>query len=572
MSGEERHGGTGVGATVRLLTRPLAAALWRGRAEPGVPDPPWPFVLRWTRFIGIGRLPFGIVAQGFDLLVAVILLFSGIPALSERFADRPSYPYVATPQPTPSPTFVVVALAVCLAAPLALRRRHPLGAWRLAASGLLLSAVLVPTNDRFVPSGVIAMLFVVYTVAVRCSRETTVGVALVTVLGSALLQPRTAAGAAVLVAVPLLVGFLVRLRRTSRRELEQQERRHRDAEAVLLERQRIARELHDVVAHHMSMIAIQAEAAPYKTPDVPDETRADLAEIRATALDALREMRRILGVLRQEDGAVTAPQPSLDGLDELLAGARGTGLEVISKVVGDISGLPPGVGLTAYRIVQEALSNAMRHAPGSTVGVEIARGGGILRLSVVNGPAAPGHSPTPSPPGAGHGLVGMRERVAMLGGELSATPVPEGGFAVLATLPETAPPDEAPSSQAPPGPAPSGEAPPRPAVGPRDERPGLGSGRREDRSGGAAAKGPAAPGSAATSSAATGPAGTGPAGTGSAGTGSAGTGSAGTGSASTGSGGTGSAATGPAAQGATARGAAGDDAPSGGARSGSSAS
>ncbi|MCP2335729.1 sensor histidine kinase [Actinomadura rupiterrae] len=450
MSGEVEREEAGGRATVRLLTRPLAAALWRGRAEPATPSPPWPFGLRWTRFIGIGRLPFGLVAQGFDLLLAVILLFSGIPVLAERLSGPPPYhpPYApdVAPPPHPSPTFGAVVLAVWLAAPLALRRRHPLGAWRLAASGMVVSALLIQTNDRFIPSGVIAMLFVLYLVAVRCSRETTIGVALVTVLGAGLLQPRTAAGAAVLIALPLLVGFLVRTRQASRRELEQQERRHRDAEAVLLERQRIARELHDVVAHHMSMIAIQAEAAPYKTPDVPQTTREDLAEIRATALDALREMRRILGVLRQEDGAVTAPQPSLERLDELLAGARGTGLEVASQVKGDLTDLPPGVGLTAYRIVQEALSNAMRHAPGSAVGVEVARGGGILRLSIVNGPAAPGHSPTPSPPGAGHGLVGMRERVAMLGGDLSAVPLADGGFAVTANLPETTPPDTASST------------------------------------------------------------------------------------------------------------------------------
>ncbi|RFU40948.1 sensor histidine kinase [Actinomadura logoneensis] len=482
MSSEEERQGAGVAATAGLLARPLAAAFWRGRAEPADPDPPWPFMLRWTRFIGVGRLPYGLVAQGFDLLVAVILLFSGIPAIAERMVNHvPVDPFDVGPPPhpapAPSPTFPVVLLAVWLAAPLALRRRHPLGAWRLGASGVLVAGLVVHTDDRFVPSGVIAMLFVLFLVAVRCSRETTVGVALVTVLGSGLLQPRTAAGAAVLVAVPLLVGFLVRTRRTSRRELEQQERRHRDAEAVLLERQRIARELHDVVAHHMSMIAIQAEAAPYKTPDVPPETRDDLAEIRATALDALREMRRILGVLRQEDGAVTAPQPSLEHLDELLAGARGTGLEVSSKVTGDVSDLPPGVGLTAYRIVQEALSNAMRHAPGSAVGVEVARAGGILRLSVVNGPAAPGHPRTPSPPGSGHGLVGMRERVAMLGGELSAVPIAEGGFAVTATLPETAPPDDtAVRAPAQDGPSP---ARPRPGVPSPDRRPASGRSRSE---------------------------------------------------------------------------------------------
>lgn len=164
---------------------------------------------------------------------------------------------------------------------------------------------------------------------------------------------------------------------------------------MLTERQRIARELHDVVAHHMSMIAIQAEAAPYKVEAVPDETRRDLAEIRATALDALTELRRILGVLRAEDGAETAPQPSLERIDELVANARGAGLRVETRFSGDLGGLPPGVGLTAYRILQEALSNAMRHAPGSRVDVEVSRDDGLVWLGVVNGPPGDGQDAAP---------------------------------------------------------------------------------------------------------------------------------------------------------------------------------
>jgi signal transduction histidine kinase len=185
----------------------------------------------------------------------------------------------------------------------------------------------------------------------------------------------------------------------------------------------------------MSMIAIQAEAAPLKVAGVPGETRKDLAEIRATALDALTEMRRILGVLRTADGSQTAPQPDLERLEELLAGGRGAGLEITARLEGDLDGLPPGVGLTVYRIVQEGLSNAMRHAPGSRVEVAISRDDGILRLDIVSGPPGDGHRPAPTPPGEGHGLVGMRERAGMLGGELTAGPTPEGGFAVKTVLP-----------------------------------------------------------------------------------------------------------------------------------------
>jgi signal transduction histidine kinase len=168
---------------------------------------------------------------------------------------------------------------------------------------------------------------------------------------------------------------------------------------------------------------------------MPDETRRDLAEIRGTALDALTELRRVLGVLRAQDGAEIAPQPSLDRLDELIGNACTAGLRVDARLDGDLAGLPPGVGLTAYRILQEALSNAMRHAPGSRVNVRVSRDGGIVWLGVVNGPPGGGQVPRPPLPGGGHGLLGMRERATALGGELTARPTPEGGFAVTATLP-----------------------------------------------------------------------------------------------------------------------------------------
>jgi signal transduction histidine kinase len=287
---------------------------------------------------------------------------------------------------------------------------------------------------------------VLYTVAVRSPREVTIGAGLVPIVGAFFLDQENPAGAMMLILLPLLAGYLVRQRHLSRqeladrdeaaqRELAERERQHLDTEAVLKERQRIARELHDVVAHHMSMIAIQAEAAPYTVPEVPDKIRSDLAEIRATALDALTEMRRILGVLRSEDGAETAPQPGMERLDTLIAGTHGTGLSVHTKVVGELDGLPQGVSITAYRILQEALSNVMRHAPGSRVDVELIQKEGILLLSVINGPPSTGQRSTLSPPGSGHGLVGMRERAAMLHGGLTAKPTPEGGFAVTATLP-----------------------------------------------------------------------------------------------------------------------------------------
>jgi signal transduction histidine kinase len=325
------------------------------------------------------------------------------------------------------------------------------GAFRLSAFALTITALHAwmldsPKDIPYVPGGVFVMVLCLYSVAVRSPRGVTIGAGLVLFAGGFLIHEPSAFGAAALALLPLLTGYLVRQRHVARRELAEhdeaaqrelaeQERRHRDTEAVLKERQRIARELHDVVAHHMSMIAIQAEAAPYTVPEVPDKIRSDLAEIRATALDALTEMRRILGVLRSEDGVETAPQPGLERLDSLLAGTHGSGLSIHTKVVGELEKVPQGVGITAYRILQEALSNAMRHAPGSRVDVELIQKEGILLLSVINGPPATSEPSVLSPPGSGHGLLGMRERAAMLGGGLTANPTPEGGFAVTATLP-----------------------------------------------------------------------------------------------------------------------------------------
>ncbi|MFD0903669.1 sensor histidine kinase [Actinomadura sediminis] len=410
-----------------VLVNGVLAAAVTGRAEPAPLDRPWPAPLRWTGRIGLDRFPYGIVVNLFWVAVTIGMIAATRSLLDTESAERGRHPG--------DEALLLISIAAC--APLALRDRHPLGAWRLSFAAMAIIGVSDWLTVPYVPAGAFAMVMCLFTVAVRCPGNVTLGAGIMTAAGAWIKDPETGAGASVLVLLPLAVGYAVRVRQTSRRELAEQERRHADAEAVLTERQRIARELHDVVAHHMSMIAIQAEAAPYKA-EVPDVTRRDLAEIRSTALDALTELRRILGVLRSEDGSDTAPQPGLERLDDLVAGARGAGLDVTARLSGDLAGLPPGVGLTAYRILQEALSNAMRHAPGSRVDVEASREDGVLSIGVVNGPPGDGRSPVFAT-GGGHGLVGMRERAAMLGGWLTAEPTSEGGFAVTATLPEKAP-------------------------------------------------------------------------------------------------------------------------------------
>ncbi|MEU6258835.1 sensor histidine kinase [Streptomyces sp. NPDC047043] len=208
------------------------------------------------------------------------------------------------------------------------------------------------------------------------------------------------------------------------------------------ERARIARELHDVVAHHVSMIAVQAENARLTTPGLPPEGAARFLAIGDTARTALTEMRRLLGVLREDaDTPVQRrPQPGLGQLMELLDESReAAGSRTRLIVSGPVGPLDPGIEVTAYRIVQEALTNARRHAPGAAVDVELRYGEAELAIRIRDngpGPASPGTPHSPGSPGSpGHGLLGMRERAATVGGTLGTGPAPGGGFLVEARLP-----------------------------------------------------------------------------------------------------------------------------------------
>jgi signal transduction histidine kinase len=196
-----------------------------------------------------------------------------------------------------------------------------------------------------------------------------------------------------------------------------------------------------MVAHHISMIAVQAETARLATPGMPAAGAQQLSAIGDTARAALTEMRRLLGVLREDSGVETAdrqPQPGLAQLNELLDEARdvsGIGARLI--VSGWLTTLDPGVELAAYRIVQEALTNARRHAPGAAVDVELHFADDALHVRIRDNGPGPAAKPS-RPDAAGHGLLGMRERAAAVGGEFRAGAAPAGGFLVQTTLPAKA--------------------------------------------------------------------------------------------------------------------------------------
>jgi signal transduction histidine kinase len=229
---------------------------------------------------------------------------------------------------------------------------------------------------------------------------------------------------------PFLAGVAMRVRR-ERERLLVHERDARARTAVAEERTRIARELHDVVAHAVSVIVLQARGGRRALGHEPAETRAALDAIEATASQALAEMRRLLEMLRTDDEALAlAPQPSLVHLDALADQVREAGLPVEVAVEGERRDLPTGVDVSAYRIVQEALTNALKHAGPAHARVRVRYGAEELELEVVDTGAGGGNGD-----GAGHGLVGMRERASLFGGDVDAGPLPGGGFAVRARLP-----------------------------------------------------------------------------------------------------------------------------------------
>jgi len=202
--------------------------------------------------------------------------------------------------------------------------------------------------------------------------------------------------------------------------------------AVAVERGRIARELHDVVAHNVSMMVVQAGAAARVLHGEQPDVRNALEVIAATGRETVDEMRALLGVLRSDDGpASLKPQPGLADLGQLVSGIQQAGLPVTLRIEGSPRPLPPALDLSAFRIVQEALTNTLKHAGPARADVTVRYEDGDVRLEITDTGRRPGG------PGTGHGLVGMRERAAMFGGELEALPRPEGGFAVRARLPLT---------------------------------------------------------------------------------------------------------------------------------------
>jgi signal transduction histidine kinase len=342
---------------------------------------------------------------------------------------------IALSEASESQRVVSAAFAVALGAAAARRSRDPLPLLGLFLA-ITIAARTLPTLTEPTNSGVFVFLLVaVYSAAAHTSgRRTllaggmTVGIC-VTNLAMDGITADNVIFFSLLFGAPWAAGRAVRQRRLNDRELEQE--KTRAAAAIVDERARIARELHDVVAHSISVMVLQARGGRRVLQSDPADARDAFAVIESTGQQALDEMRRLVGMLRSGDETLPlAPQPSLKELGTLVEQVRAAGLPVQLAVEGEPRDLPPGVDLSAYRIVQEALTNALKHAGPARARVVLRYRADDLELEISDDGSGTGEDS-----GSGYGLVGMRERISVYGGELQAGRRPGGGYALRVRLP-----------------------------------------------------------------------------------------------------------------------------------------
>jgi signal transduction histidine kinase len=352
-----------------------------------------------------------------DLLLAAVLTFLG--ELQVLFGQL-----AVSGRLLPGLSVLMMGLAV------ALRRRFPATAGTVAA--VLQSLTIALHGDPQIVTNGICYFLALYALAVWTpTRRFVLGLAVST---ATLLVPSSHGDRFLWTVVSVVVMLIVRqvIRdRDHRAELAERERDLVAREAVAEERARVARELHDVVAHSVSVMVIQAQAGPRLLGD-DDRVRGVFGSIEASGKEALTELRRLLGILRTpEEHPDLGPQPGLDALDGLVAQVREAGLPVTVRVEGDRRPVPAGVDLSAYRIIQEALTNSLKHAGRAEAEVTLRYAPASLELEIVDN----GSASASAVEGAGHGLIGMRERVALYGGSLTTAARTGHGYAVRATLP-----------------------------------------------------------------------------------------------------------------------------------------
>ncbi|MCX5046114.1 histidine kinase [Aldersonia sp. NBC_00410] len=345
------------------------------------------------------------------------------------------------------PAAVQPMIAALAAWPIVLARANPALGWAISAAGALVIPMTFDTVGGYhIPWQVVHVLVLMVLLLVVSARSPLPAVVvawLTTVLLFVVFVPgQDGRGWAVGLTVLVVFGLLVRWLVSSRLELAEQEEAadvERARRAVLEERAQIARDLHDIVAHHMSLVVVQAQSAPYRIDGLSAEVTAEFESIGATARAALNEVRGMLGVLRS-DGQVAeyAPLPGIDGIDELIENSRRAGLVVTVERDALPHDPSEATGLVLYRILQESLSNAARHAPGASVRVRLVGSDTEVALTVTNDPS--GAAAAAENRTGGHGIIGMRDRATSVGGTVTTGATIDGGFAVRAVLPLTVAP------------------------------------------------------------------------------------------------------------------------------------
>ncbi|MDI6628240.1 MAG: sensor histidine kinase [Rhodococcus sp. (in: high G+C Gram-positive bacteria)] len=341
---------------------------------------------------------------------------------------------------------IVGALA---AFPFALIRVNPALGWAVSA----LFALVIPVAFDRVPGydypwqvvHILVLLALLFAVALRSPMSVLLVAWLASMLVFFAYMPGSdGVGWSVGLTAVVVFGLLIRWLVLSRRQLAQQEEvseLERTRRTVLEEKAKIARDLHDVVAHHMSMVVVQAQSAAYRLDDVSDSAAKEFESIAATAREALNEIRGMLGVLRS-DGQQwqDAPAPNALDLERTLYASRRAGMDVRWTIAGHVESITDTTGLALYRILQESLSNAARHAPEAAVTVDITVGPSTVVMTVVNAPSpSAGVGRTAGPDTGGHGISGMRDRARAAHGRLHATALPDGGFEVAVHVPNGMP-------------------------------------------------------------------------------------------------------------------------------------
>jgi signal transduction histidine kinase len=342
------------------------------------------------------------------------------------------------------PQWLTASLPLLMIVPLWWRRQYPLATWLLVLTGLVLQTVTSQNSAEGLE--ILTPLAIgSYSVAAYGARRNAVAGLFALLAGYSVfaLEDRSfrsgtadALWATAFFGLAMVAAWLIGSFASSRREAAQAAANARRTEelarnAVNAERSRVARDLHDIVSHNLSVVVLQAAGARASSQAQPAD-RA-LEKIERSAREALTEMRQLLGVLRtDEDSPMLSPQPSLEDVATLVARVRDAGLPVELSIEEGLTGLPPVIALSAYRIIQEALTNTLKHAGSARAQVRVAREDGAVTIEVADN----GCGPTTAEE-SGQGLVGMRERAVLLGGQLSAEPRGSGGFVVRATLPVT---------------------------------------------------------------------------------------------------------------------------------------